>query len=76
MAPSRYAVRHLITREVSFVCHSPPSLFLLSPRSRAQMEAEQIRRSQGEGVTHNASDIIAAYNMCVSLLVLARPAPY
>ncbi|ORY58350.1 P-loop containing nucleoside triphosphate hydrolase protein [Leucosporidium creatinivorum] len=43
MAPSRYAVRHLITRE---------------------MEAEEIRRSQGEGVTNNASDIIAAYNMC------------
>jgi hypothetical protein len=64
MAPSRYAVRHLITREVSLF-DSSVCLATVADCSRLQMEAEEIRRSQGEGVTHNASDIIAAYTMCV-----------
>ena len=58
MAPARYAVRHMVAREVSPVSY----VCIHSSNTVVQMEAELIRRTEGELVSTTAKDIIAAYN--------------
>lgn len=64
VAASRYAVRHLITNEVCFLC---PCSYL--PENTAdglfgQMEAEKLRRTDSDGTATTAKDILAAYKLC------------